>query len=195
MSDAKCNSKSLWKIRKKGEVNYPDTTCGCTCQECKKAHFLYREELELKEEYKRLFDSEKLAMNNTIIQVELMEKDFEKQIRELNESLNKEKSLAKNYHNELEYERKLRLSEVYKHDSISSNQILIENENKKLLETLMEIQKETAELRSQNNCLQEENSKLKDVNFKLSQKLKGYESDLLILENSNNELRLRLTRF
>ena len=102
-----------WNIRPRGDPDYPITSCGHTCYDCRKAHYMYVHENALNVEYKRLLKNEKDAMSSTIEAVEGMENEHAAAVSELILCLDIEKQKTSKLMAELEHERKLRLSEVY----------------------------------------------------------------------------------
>ena len=188
------NNASLFKIRKKGEVDYPTPECGCECYECCRAHYKYRHESALAEEYKRLLDCEKQAMQSAIIAVEDMEKEHAEEIENLKVELETERDKVIKYVSELEAERKLRLTQVYKSEAERRASQSVEAERKVIMDRMIGMQEEIEALHLENKRVREFNDSLKTQMGKLNDRAQTYEMDIYTLEKTNAELRLRLTR-
>ena len=186
-------SEKKWLIRHKGEIDYPTPSCGCECFNCRKAHYMYHHENALNEEYISLLDQEKKATSETIIAVEAMERDHTEQLALLNFSLMKESSRVVKLTEELEFERKLRLSEVYTRQSDAHESVVIEQENSKLIATCMLLQDDFEKVKRENEKFREENIIHQSSKLELIAKLKNYEYEIFKLEMSNADLRSRLS--
>lgn len=82
------------------------------------------------DEYKRLLESEKSAMTSTIAAVEELETEHADTIAGLNSEIEAEREKSMKYAADLEFERKLRLSQVYKTETEKRTSQSIEAENK-----------------------------------------------------------------
>ena len=188
-------NKKLFNIRKKGEIDYPiPECCKSNCYQCAKAHYCHRQESSLAEEYKRLLDNEKKAMASTIVAVEELEKEQAAVVDDLNAELEAERE--KNIKNiaDLEFERKLRLTQVYRVETEKREVEIEKSEAKLTMDRMLAMQEELETLRLENRRFLEFNDSLKEQRKKIEGQLKSYEMDIFRLEQSNAELRLRLTR-
>ena len=188
-------NKKLFNIRKKGEIDYPiPECCKSNCYQCAKAHYCHRQESSLAEEYKRLLDNEKKAMASTIVAVEELEKEQAAVVDDLSAELEAERE--KNIKNtaDLEFERKLRLTQVYKVETEKREVEIEKSEAKLTMDRMLAMQEELETLRLENRRFLEFNDSLKEQRKKIEGQLKSYEMDIFRLEQSNAELRLRLTR-
>ena len=188
-------NKKLFNIRKKGEIDYPiPECCKSNCYQCAKAHYCHRQESSLAEEYKRLLDNEKKAMTSTIVAVEELEKEQAAVVDDLSAELEAERE--KNIKNtaDLEFERKLRLTQVYKVETEKREVEIEKSEAKLTMDRMLAMQEELETLRLENRRFLEFNDSLKEQRKKIEGQLKSYEMDIFRLEQSNAELRLRLTR-
>ena len=189
------DNKKLFNIRKKGEIDYPIPDCCKTeCYQCARAHHCHRHESSLAEEYKRLLDNEKKAMSSTIAAVEELEKEQAAVVDDLNEQLEAERRKNIKYAEDLEFERKLRLTQVYKSETEKREVEAEKSEAKTALDRMLAMQEELETLRVENRRLIDYNDSLKEQRKKLDSQLQSYEMDIYHLEQNNAELRLRLTR-
>lgn len=190
--EGKPNSKEkLWVIRKAGEIEYPIPECGCECFECRKAHHLYLNEHALNEEYLQLLEQERKAMSDTILAVEVLETEHDKKMGDLQALLDSSAEKSHFLSEELEAERKLRLSTVYDRENEKNEAYAYREENKRLTQLAIEMQEDLSDLRRENSELKENLSHALTTKSKLSDQLKQYESEIFQLEKTNTELRTR----
>lgn len=189
------DNKKLFNIRKKGDIDYPVPDCCKTeCYPCARAHYCHRQESSLAEEYKRLLDNEKKAMSSTITAVEELENEQATIVDDLNAQLEAEREKNIKYAEDLEHERKLRLTQVYRSETEKRELEAEKSEAKLALDRMLAMQEELETLRVENRRLLDYNDSLKEQRKKSDNQLQSYEMDIYRLEQTNADLRLRLTR-
>jgi len=122
-----------------------------------------------------------------------MEKEFENKINEINEKLMIETNKNIALTNSLEYERKLRLEETYKHEVIIEEGRMIEGEKKELINKLYSFQDELVQLRNDSGKLKTSNIEITQAKDTALYQLREYENGIFQVEKANTLLRTRLS--
>ena len=133
-------------------------------------------------------------MSRTIAAVEELEKEQAAVVDDLSEQLEMEREKNIKYAEDLELERKLRLTQVYKSETEKREVEAEKSEAKLAHDRMFAMQEELETLRVENRRLLDYNESLKEQRKKLDNQLQSYEMDIYHLEQTNAELRLRLTR-
>lgn len=122
-----------------------------------------------------------------------MEKEYESKINEINDKLTIEVNKNITLTNNLEYERKLRLEETYKHEVIIEEGRMVRGEKKELIDKLYSFQDELIQLRSDAGKLRTSNNVITQAKDTALYQLREYENGIFQVEKANALLRTRLS--
>ena len=122
-----------------------------------------------------------------------MEKEYENKINEINEKLTIEINKNISLTNSLEYERKLRLEETYKHEVIIEEGRMVQGEKKELINKLYSFQDELIQLRNDAGKLKTSNTVITQAKDTALYQLREYENGIFQVEKANALLRTKLS--
>ncbi len=196
------------------EVNVKKLSCcGSECLECRRNYCGYWTEKALVTDLKASLKAEQDSIqgNNlctilfialyllvgffqaTIQEIKIMEKEYENKINEINEKLTIETNKNITLTNNLEYERKLRLEETYKHEVIIEEGRMVQGEKKELINKLYSFQDELIQLRNDAGKLKTSNNVITQAKDTALYQLREYENGIFQVEKANALLRTRLS--
>ena len=186
----------MWVVKGSNNNRNPSDlrgSCNCSCPNCKANFNHYMDSIALiKVLQDRVNDDEK-ERSYMIEQVDLLEKQQKLILHQKEEDL---KSLQECYNSlgkSIETERKLRIEEMYKLEFQKKEMARVEKEITELRKELAEAIEALPNLQKENKVLKERAELDQQTIARMSTEMEQYNYDLVLLEELNTRLRVRLS--
>mmetsp|Transcript_17215 Transcript_17215/g.28870 ORF Transcript_17215/g.28870 Transcript_17215/m.28870 type:complete len:338 (+) Transcript_17215:49-1062(+) len=179
-------------FRESGNINDVRMSCDCQCPDCKALYNAYLEEKALAKFLQQRVDEDKEDSAEMISQVKQMEEDHRHKIKAMKREAEALQGQVDAIQQQLDYERKVRMEDVYKLEFSKEENIVINSDVKDLQSQLSVAIQKLPLLQRENEILKGSVAAHTDTITKLCKQLKNCESELSRVDEINTSLRLRL---
>lgn len=189
------NGKKHWLI--KIDHAQESTPCECLCAACVEAFATLHKDLVLAKaqtnELKNEMAKEQRQLHDAQQEILLQESTFTRKIKDVEREFFVAKCDRKDIVEAMEYERSLRMQEVYKREEMIRIDNQTMEENRRLMAHIMDLNNELKSLQITQQRHDAVMKSERDSRLKLVEKMRDYESTITQLEQANNELRSKLS--